>query len=99
MLDRRRLDEVVARAALKQAQAHEPLTELKIAQIYRRVFSTPEGQVVLADICYRLCGIGNGMWDRDPAVMAHKAARRDIGEQIAHYVIDPIVEEQPEVKA
>lgn len=99
MLDRRRLDEVVARAALAQTTAsHDALSELRIAQMYRRVFSTPEGQTVLADICYRLCGIGNGMWDRDPATMAWKTARRDLGEQIAHYVIDPIVDDKPEVK-
>jgi hypothetical protein len=97
-LDNRRVHEMQARRQLNQ-QHPQNLSEIEIAQVYRYVFGTPEGQRVLADICYRLCGIGNAIWSHDSAIMAHNAAVRDMGERIAHYALDPIDNSKPEVIA
>lgn len=94
MMDRRRIDEIRARQAL---QARQP-SEGDLARLYRTVFGTPEGEKVLADICFRLCGIDHAMYDANASVMAWRAIRRDLGEQIAHLALDPIIDEKPEVQ-
>ena len=95
-LDRRRLSEITSRHHVQQ---QPPLSEIEIAQVYRHVFGTPEGERVLADICFRLCGIGNALWHPDAVIMGHNAAIRDVGERIAHLALDPIDNSKPEVKA
>lgn len=53
----------------------------RIAEDYRKVFSTEEGKRVLSDI-YSRTGIFKDVFDEDPYKHAHKAGRRAEGLKI-----------------
>lgn len=98
MIDRRRLDVLVQKVAVAQRHTEAEITQFELAGMYRRIFQGPDGEAVLADICYRLCGLGGHVWHVDAAIMGNNAVRRDLAEQILHLVLGDIQDDKPEVR-
>jgi hypothetical protein len=67
--------------------------------LYKQVFSSIEGQKVLADIMNRLCNVDGPCFTESPIGMAYNTAKRDVGLEIARLVWLEVTEDKtPEVK-
>lgn len=69
-----------------------------VAQAYRAVFATVEGQMVLDHICQVLCGVDNPLFHPDPQAQSFNLARRDVGLQIWKLATGENNLSKPEVK-
>lgn len=65
-----------------------------LAQAYRQVFGTPEGQRVLDDICQRVCGVDAILTYSDPMHAVAYVERSNIGKQIARLALGTMIETQ-----
>lgn len=64
--------------------AQVPVPDHEMAQIYARVFSTPEGRKVLDHITDRLCLLNTPIVASDALSMAAHVAARNLGLRIKH---------------
>lgn len=67
----------------------------KLQATYRQVFSTPEGQRVLDDICQRLCGLDAVVTYSDPVQAVAIVERQNVAKQIARLALGTIVDDKP----
>ncbi len=58
----------------------------QLALDYQRVFATPEGQRVLADLML-FCGVLQSHNERDPVMMARLEGNREVGLRIAEFLM------------
>ena len=52
--------------------------------VFRNVFGSPEGRIVLDFICQELCGVDKRLFYGADAALAYNVARRDVGLDIYH---------------
>ena len=74
-----------------------PDTEV-IGDAYRKVFGTPDGEIVLDHIVQVLCGVDNNLFAPDPYGLAYNVARRDVGIEVARLAEGLAMRAKPEVK-
>lgn len=65
----------------------------KLQKAYQFVFSTPEGQRVLDDICQRLCGLDAVVGYSDPIQAVAIIERQNVAKQIARLALGTIVDD------
>lgn len=88
----------IYRERLAQREARP--SEVDLAAVYRAVFRSPEGQMVLDDIVQRICqtdDVAVLTVPVDPMVIVHHNALRYVGLSIYRLARDPGMSEVPEV--
>lgn len=71
-----------------------------MARLFRRVFGTAEGMVVLDHIVNDMCRVDDINLVADPLLIVDQNARRNVGIAIARLVLAPFEDAQkPEVKS
>lgn len=85
------------RDRMTRTNARVTREDVDVAQLYRSVFGTPEGEKVFDDLMMR-CGVDAPVFHAEPLAMAFNAARRDIGLEIARLVLAAYDDSKPEVK-
>ncbi len=73
--------------------------QIELARLFKRVFGTAEGNLVLDHIVNEMCRVDDVLLSADPHVIVDANARRNVGITIARLVLSPLEDqEKPEVK-